>query len=196
MKKLSILLPVLFALLLTGTATASAAIEKHVRWSSEIEKVSDTQGILRVNVDVDEGWHIYGLEMPDYDDASGVPDPTHLVVDNAPGVTFDLPESSVAPIEHFDQFMNLNLPWLVGKFTISWPFTLAEGSTGARIQGYVRFMACNRRPIGQSAHKPIFTAATGRHDVIAHFGRRDYGFVVHGRYGCQIFGAFSFVFVA
>lgn len=143
MKKLSILLPVLFALLLTGTATASAAIEKHVRWSSEIEKVSDTQGILRVNVDVDEGWHIYGLEMPDYDDASGVPDPTHLVVDNAPGVTFDLPESSVAPIEHFDQFMNLNLPWLVGKFTISWPFTLAEGSTGARIQGYVRFMACN-----------------------------------------------------
>ena len=143
MKKLSILLPVLFALLLTGTATASAAIEKHVRWSSEIEKVSDTQGILRVNVDVDEGWHIYGLEMPDYDDASGVPDPTHLVVDNAPGVTFDLPESSVAPIEHFDQFMNLNLPWLVGKFTISWPFTLAEGNTGARIQGYVRFMACN-----------------------------------------------------
>lgn len=143
MKKLSILLPVLFALLLTGTATARAAIEKHVRWSSEIEKVSDTQGILRVNVDVDEGWHIYGLEMPDYDDASGVPDPTHLVVDNAPGVTFDLPESSVAPIEHFDQFMNLNLPWLVGKFTISWPFTLAEGSTGARIQGYVRFMACN-----------------------------------------------------
>ena len=143
MKKLSILLPVLFALLLTGTATASAAIEKHVRWSSEIEKVSDTQGILLVNVDIDEGWHIYGLEMPDYDDASGVPDPTHLVVDNAPGVTFDLPESSVAPIEHFDQFMNLNLPWLVGKFTISWPFTLAEGSTGARIQGYVRFMACN-----------------------------------------------------
>ncbi len=136
----------LAAVMIAGAGSARAAIEKHVRWTAEIEKVSDTSGILKLNADIDEGWHIYGTEMPDFgDNVYGVPDPTTISIESAPGATFTdgIPEPSVAPLEHEDAMMELTLPWFVGKVSLSLPFTLDEGVTSTRIKGVVHYMSCS-----------------------------------------------------
>lgn len=129
-------------------ATASTAqLSTHVEWTASIEKISATQGELRLTAHVEDGWHIYGTTMPVLDDQAGVPDPTTLVINPAQGLVVedaDAPaQCSIAPSEHFDDLMQLNLPWLAGTFTLSRRFSLAEGTSGASVSGYVSYMACN-----------------------------------------------------
>ena len=128
--------------LLCSAVSAFAAIESHVRWHAALDTTDRNAPALVLTVDIDDGWHIYGLEMPDYETEAGAPDPTQIVFDGSAGiVTDELPESSVAPSMHFDSFMSLNLPWLTGSVTIRQPlrFTAAD----ARVAGYVRYMACS-----------------------------------------------------
>lgn len=125
---------------------AGAAIDSHVRWNAEIEQTAAGKAVLHLNADIDEGWHIYGLTMPSLPEGSSdvLPDPTTVVVEAAPGlVVADNTTCSEEPKIHFDDFMSLNLPWLSGKFTLSRELSLADGSAGAPVRGYVAFMACS-----------------------------------------------------
>ncbi len=130
------------AALLCSVSGAFAAIESHVRWHAALDTADRSAPALVLTADVAEGWHIYGLEMPDYEDEAGAPDPTHIVFEGSAGiVTDELPECSVAPTMHFDSFMSLNLPWLSGSFTIRQPLTIT--SANGRVAGYVSYMACS-----------------------------------------------------
>ena len=138
-------------LILTGFASkASAApLSTHARWEATIEKVSEREGILRVKGIIEDGWHVYGTVMPEYDEKAAVPDPTTLTITPAPGLTVidaDAPaECSEQPDIHFDELMQLNLPWLSGTFTLSRRFRLDDGVKGATIAGEVRYMSCSTK---------------------------------------------------
>ncbi len=137
MKKfLSLIIPALLSFI-----SLSAAVNQHVNWSPTVEG-SGSEPVLVLNVTVDDGWHIYGLEMPDLGENAGVPDPTSLTLELPDGVSAVGPLQCTAAVEnHFDSFMNLTLPWLSGSFQLRQPLHVDSG-TGGTINGTVRFMAC------------------------------------------------------
>lgn len=118
------------------------AIEQPVNWQAALDEVTETSAVLKVSATVADGWHIYGFEMPALGDEAGVPDPTSL--------TLELPDGVVAAGEmqkdgtstmHFDEFMNLNLPWLSGDIVFTQKLIIT-GTPTAPVAGTVRYMAC------------------------------------------------------
>ncbi|MDE6157462.1 MAG: thioredoxin family protein [Muribaculaceae bacterium] len=130
----------LLTLLLSALALCAANIEKPVTWSVSIENKTADGGTLLIKGDIKEGWHIYGIEMPELSKDAGVPDPTRIEFTS--GAQPDGPLScNVEPTTHFDAFMNLNLPWLSGSIELRQPFRLTEGN----LEGIVRYMACTEQ---------------------------------------------------
>lgn len=130
----------LLTLLLSALALCAANIEKPVTWSVSIENKTADGGTLLIKGDIKEGWHIYGIEMPELSKDAGVPDPTRIEFTS--GAQPDGPLScNVEPTTHFDAFMNLNLPWLSGSIELRQPFRL----TGGSLEGIVRYMACTEQ---------------------------------------------------
>lgn len=121
---------------------AFAEVVRHVAWTASLDTADRNSPALVFTAAVDDGWHIYGLEMPDMEPEAGAPDPTQIVLEGSSHIGLSgSPVCSTAPTVHFDNFMNLNLPWLTGTFTIRQPLNL-DGDN-ALIQGYVRYMACS-----------------------------------------------------
>ena len=52
--------------------------------------------------------HIYGTEMPDLGDVTGVPEPTYIVLDSEGVKPVDMLECDTEPTMHLDELMNLN----------------------------------------------------------------------------------------
>ncbi len=75
----------ILASLLLAALGMAAQRPVQVRWTSEVESISPTQGIIRWSADINPGWHIYGMEMPE---GSGdfAPVPTSITIDPAPGL--------------------------------------------------------------------------------------------------------------
>lgn len=90
-------------LLLFVSATGCfAAIQRHVDWqASLVEGPVAGEATLVLKATVDEGWHIYGLTMPEMDATAGVPDPTSVVFDNPSGYATAGPLTcSIEPVTH------------------------------------------------------------------------------------------------
>ncbi len=132
---------VLMALL--GGLSAIAQRPVHVHWTTDIESSSATEGIIRWSADIDEGWHIYGLTMPDLGPDAVAPQLTVFTVDPADGLQLvgDVEPSVPAKVQ-FDESLKLNLPMWEGKVQFSQRFKLADGVKGAYIRGTVEYMAC------------------------------------------------------
>ena len=74
----------------------------------------------------------------------GVPDPTSIEVEPVAGLRLTSPTTTDSePTVHFDEFLNLNLPWLQGTVELKREFELTDGVKGANLKGFVKFMACN-----------------------------------------------------
>ncbi|MDE6277543.1 MAG: thioredoxin family protein [Muribaculaceae bacterium] len=174
-------------LLAAGGQIMAKPMSTHATWKAEIIKVSDREGIVRVTGTVEDGWHVYGTVMPEYDEKAAAPDPTTLTILPTKGVTVmdaDKPaECSEEASVHFDEIMQLNLPWLTGTFTLSRSFRLDDGVNGATISGEVGYMSCSSKacispsryefslPFGTAeataASEPEEAAeATGGHDAL------------------------------
>ncbi|MDE5683684.1 MAG: thioredoxin family protein [Muribaculaceae bacterium] len=134
-------LTALIALLVHGIA---AAAPSHVEWSARIENKTAQKGTLIITANIESGWHIYGVEMPDMGDEPGVPDATSIEVEPTAGLVMTSGTTTDSqPTVHFDEFLNLNLPWLQGTVELKRDFELSDGVKGVNINGYVKFMACN-----------------------------------------------------
>lgn len=132
---------IVLVMVLIAFTKMGAAIQQHVQWNARIETGADTT--LVINVSVDEGWHIYGLEMPALGEDAGLPDPTTVSFDAASGVRKVGPlQCSQQPQDHFDELMSLTLPWLSGQFELRQRISIAGGN--GHIKGDVLYMACTQ----------------------------------------------------
>ena len=135
---------VLSAILLLLGCGISFAAPSHVEWSAATESTAPGKGTLVITAKIESGWHIYGVEMPDMGNEPGIPDPTAIIIEAAPGLkATGITTTDAKETVHFDEFLNLNLPWLQGTVVLKQDFELTDGAKGAPIKGYVRFMACN-----------------------------------------------------
>lgn len=129
------------ALLWLSALTAPAAPQS-VEWSAQLSEPSNGTATLTVSGTVADGWHIYGFSMPTLEPEAGVPDPTTLALTLPDGVSADGDMVKTGNEQmHFDEFMNLNLPWLTGKVTFTQRLKI-NGNASGEISGVVRYMAC------------------------------------------------------
>ena len=156
----------LLSLLVISRLAAMAALPTHVTWTTDIESKTPTSGVIRWTAAIEDGWHIYGLEMPDIKDAS-MPNPTTITINPAEGLVLDgTIKASVAANTHFDDLLKLNLPWYEGKVTFTQAYTLAEGCTGVNITGTINYMSCTATACTPPA-KEKFSITVGEPTAVA-----------------------------
>lgn len=138
MKKAALLTTALLWL----SALMAFAAPQSVEWSAQLSEPSNGTATLTVSGTVADGWHIYGFSMPTLEPEAGVPDPTTLALTLPDGVSADGDMVKTGNEQmHFDEFMNLNLPWLTGKVTFTQRLKISGNASG-EISGVVRYMAC------------------------------------------------------
>lgn len=113
-----------------------------VHWQADLSPVVNGQATLTVKSTIDSGWHIYGFEMPGLGDDAGVPDPTSITIDLPAGVTAEGPVAKNGNISmHFDDFMNLNLPWICDSASFVQTLKVSPDASG-EVSGTVYYMSC------------------------------------------------------
>ena len=138
------LLAVFAAIMAFAASSLQAAPPSHIEWTAKTEQTAPGKGVLILTGVIEPGWHIYGTEMPDLGDVTGVPEPTYIVLDSEGVKPVDMLECDTEPTMHLDELMNLNLPWLSGTITLRQAFEL-DGVDGALVTGAVKYMACTEQ---------------------------------------------------
>lgn len=126
----------LFALLLSALSL-SAQIYDPIKWSFEHNKLSDSAGELVLKATIDEGWHLYGTQLPE-----DGPIATSFVFEQLQDVALDgdliVPDGLV---RQYDPNFDMELNWYEKEAV----FVQKVKYTGdaPALSGYVNFMACN-----------------------------------------------------
>ncbi len=131
----------LLSILLTVLTLGLAAYGQEtvpVRWRTRVNWTDSTHGTLTIRALVSEGWHLYGLEMP-----QGGPRPTRFDFSGSTGVAFGANVTpSRSPISALDPLFDATLTWWDNNVNFSVPFTL-EGSERHVARISVSYMVCN-----------------------------------------------------
>ena len=116
-----------------------AQILKPVTWGSSVEMNDERNGRLIFKASIDEGWHLYGIDLPD-----GGPNPTTFTFDKVEGMTLngDITPSR-KPHEQVDMVFHLKLNWWEDKVDFYQDFTLNEPNGAYLVEASVRFQGCN-----------------------------------------------------
>ncbi|PST85037.1 sugar transporter [Pedobacter yulinensis] len=132
MKKLSLI----FAFVLVSAAAAFAQIERPVTWSYAAKKINSKEAIIYLKATVDEGWHIYSLNVK-----PGGPIKTSIKLspskDYAPAAAAIEPK----PIVKYEETFKMNVPYFEKQVVFQQKVKLNKAAT--TVKGTVEFMACN-----------------------------------------------------
>ena len=126
----------LFALLLSALSL-SAQIYDPIKWSFEHNKLSDSAGEIVLKATIDEGWHLYGTQLPE-----DGPIATSFVFEQLQDIALD--GELVVPgglVRQYDPNFAMELNWYEKEAV----FVQKVKYTGEApaLAGYVNFMACN-----------------------------------------------------
>lgn len=128
------------------TITAFAA---PVSWEATLTDISGDSAVLILKGHIEDGWHIYGLDMPADPDGLGVPDPTHITL--AEGIIPNGPLScNIEATEHTDSSIGMTLTWLSGDLELRQPISFATSTS--TIKGELHYMACTEESCTPAAH--------------------------------------------
>jgi len=115
-----------------------AQILEPVKWNFEIKKTSETTADVQLKATIDDGWHIYGLNIP-----PDGPRPTNIVFDkieNAQKVGQLQAQSKLE--KQFDSSFSMELTWYAESAVFVQKIKFSSGSK-VSVKGYVEFMVCN-----------------------------------------------------
>lgn len=109
-----------------------------IRWRVNVKMTSATEGEVIIKATIDQGWHLYGLNLP-----KNGPKPTEIGFAETKGVKFigEL-TPSVAPEKYRDPMFELDLTCWSNSVTFRRKFKVVEAAA-AVIAGEIRFMGCN-----------------------------------------------------
>ncbi|MBW6498545.1 MAG: thioredoxin family protein [Bacteroidales bacterium] len=117
--------------------TAAAQILEPVTWSFSHEKIADNQYELRFTANIDQGWNIYGTDLP-----AGGPIPTSIDINEGSGFRKVGNLRYPKPAEKFDPNFNMQLSMFSGSVTFRQTVEVTSDSP-VRISGEVGFMSCD-----------------------------------------------------
>ncbi|MBQ9705511.1 MAG: thioredoxin family protein [Paludibacteraceae bacterium] len=122
-------------LVLMVCATCMGQLVEPVHWHVAAATAEGDTAVVRLEATVDEGWHLYGTDLPD-----GGPKPTQFAVNGVDGFTIHLAEGRLQTA--YDENFMLDLSYLAGTAVWELRLPLSVAADGA-IEGRVEYMACN-----------------------------------------------------
>lgn len=129
------------AMLLLSALSAYAAAPRQVEWTVGIDSISPTEGAIVWSASIADGWHIYGMEMP-----QGLDVPitlTQFKTHASRGAELGEVKPEREAEKHLDPVMEAEIPWWEGSISFRQPFRLVDGAKGATFTGEYSYMACN-----------------------------------------------------
>ena len=128
----------LFFISLLGIFSSVAQIVNPVNWEKSIKTTSETSGEIIFTATIDDGWHMYGLELPA---ESGI-QATTVEWNTLEGVKLvgELTPSRPAH-EAFDAVMDMKLSWWEKDITLTQKFDITDKSY--KIIGNIKYLVCN-----------------------------------------------------
>jgi thiol:disulfide interchange protein len=126
-----------FLVLLFIAGTAAAQILEPVKWSFSHEKTADNQYELRFTATIDQGWNIYGTDLPD-----GGPIATSIEIKEGNGFRKVGSLRYPKPVEKFDPNFNMQLSMFSGSVTFRQTVEVTS-ERPVSISGEVGFMSCD-----------------------------------------------------
>lgn len=116
----------------------SAQIIQPIKWNSSIEMSTETEGFMTFEAEIENGWHMYGLQLP-----AGGPRPTQIKFDKAVGVELiGVITPSCQATEATDAVFNLNLAWWDADVSFTQRFKIVD-KDGYSIEGTISYQGCN-----------------------------------------------------
>ncbi len=109
-----------------------------ITWKVSVEGNSTSSATIRLSANIEEGWHLYSLNMPE-------DGPNSTVIDFTlpEGVTLDgALTPSKKPIEKYDDMFSLNLSWWEGSVSFTQKVKISDEKTHA-VSISVSFQGCN-----------------------------------------------------
>ncbi len=126
------------AILLLTFLGAFSQIKTPIKWNNKVEMTSAKEGDFVFVVTVDQGWHLYGFNLPE-----GGPKSTNIIFDKNDNV--ELIGSivpSIPPVEKVDPIFSLQLSWWDSNVTFKQKFRLKD-DVKTTITGRIEFQGCN-----------------------------------------------------
>ncbi|WP_225035617.1 protein-disulfide reductase DsbD family protein [Winogradskyella sp. SM1960] len=108
-----------------------------VKWTTSVEKISDTEYQLISTANIDAGWHLYSQTVPD-----GGPIPTTFTFDNS-GENFTLNGATKEGEGHTvqDPIFEMEIKYFDGESKFIQNITIDKATTS--VHGFVEFMVCD-----------------------------------------------------
>lgn len=116
----------------------SAQIYEPVKWTQKIKTTSPTTADVIVTATIDEGWHLYGLVIPD--DGPRATAITFDKLENAKKIGVIQTKSKL--ITSFDANFNMELNWYVNEAVFVQKISFTDASK-VKLKGNIEFMVCN-----------------------------------------------------
>lgn len=148
MKKALVMLIAAISIVLTAQA------QSPVRWRTTVKMTSETEGVVTIKALISDGWHLYGLQMPE-----GGPKPTSFDFSGSNGIKTDGEiRPSESPIEQVDPLFGKKLSWWDRNVAFTQNFILID-KKDARVKVSISYMSCNGEsctpPKSESVSAPI-----------------------------------------
>ena len=132
---------ILFTFILAVVAIVSANAQgpvNPVSWRANVKMQSATRGTVTFIATISEGWHLYGMQMP-----QGGPKPTTFTFAGSQGVKFaGAPVPSVKPVQKHDTMFNADVTYWEGKVRFTVAFEITDPAK-ASLAAAVTYMGCN-----------------------------------------------------
>ena len=151
-RKLSIIILSLFV-----SVSVSGQIIDPVIWSFGYESIGENQYEIVLRVSIEEGSHIYGMEVPE-----GGPIATNIRFAEDKRLSFENNiVSNIQPNKKYDEAFEMEIATFEGKVEFRQP--IKSTVSDFTVRGYVEYMSCNN--ISCSPPKEVeFSIAVGRGD--------------------------------
>lgn len=134
MKKLLFLL----IMFIGGLTVAKAQAPDAINWRISVKMTSATEGVVNLRAIISDGWHLYGMEMPE-----GGPKATSFSFAGTEGVKLiGTPKAAEKPQIKLDPMFEAKVPFWEGKVLFTQPFKVTDPAK-AVIKGSVSYMGCN-----------------------------------------------------
>ena len=134
MKKINLLI----AFVLFAISGAFAQVLKPVEWSVATKKINAKEAVVFIKAKVDEGWHIYGLSVPE-----GGPIATEFKITADNGAKLNGKVAAKAPKSKYEETFKMNVPYYNGEVIFQQKVNLAIGKP-TKVKGTATFMVCDK----------------------------------------------------
>ena len=130
---------ILVAAALVFAISANAQIESHVKWAYGAKRVSATEAVVFLKATIDDGWHIYSLDVKD-----GGPIKTSFTFDPSKEYSLVGKTTEPTPISKYETSFKMDVTYFEKSVIFQQKIKLKSAKVAA-IKGKLEYMTCNDR---------------------------------------------------